>query len=388
MVDLMYSNAHREDKEVEAIQLIDLAETYADKDKGDEAIKFYEQAAQIYIDIGSYLKLDEVFIRIAQIISRFKNNIQAVYRLESIIRKTEELNLYEISAKLLIRLGNLYNEMKDWESAGENWEKAANHLSKADPDEYRNPASMLLLKAGQAYERTRIKKDMGKRLILKAVMKINKFDELYEKEEKKALLLLSSQDYEASAEKFLEIAEYFKKSIENLEELLDEAESKDTILNAKARFIHFIAEYQTLAALCLIASKNEDHTEKIRNLGMDSIKLFKESITLLKDYLIPKRADFDHEVIMRITFDTMLLEIIQKNIGIKEVASTEFLLNNLESNKALIKKLKETPYYKIIKKIEKVGVLDSLDDLLKVNLGHFDKIKNTLISYFQGNFRI
>jgi tetratricopeptide (TPR) repeat protein len=381
----MYSNAHREDKEIEAIQLIDQAETYADKGKGDEAIKYYEQAAQIYIDIGSYLKLDELFIRIAQIISRFKNNIQAVYRLESIIRKTEELSLYEISAKLLIRLGNLYNEMKDWESAGENWEKAANYLSKADPDEYRNPASMLLLKAGQVFERSRIKKDLGKRLILKAVMKINKFDELYEKEEKEALKLLSSQNYEASANKFLDIADYFKKSLENLEELLDEAESKDTMLNAKARFIHFIAEYETVAALCLIASKNEKYVDKIRNLGQDSIKLFKESINLLKNHLLPKNADFDHEVVMRITFDTMLLEIIQRNIGEEKVESVEFLLRNLENNKALVKKLKETPYFKIIKKIEKVGILDSLNDLLKVNLGHFEKIKNTLISYFQGN---
>ena len=55
-----------EDKEIEAIQLIDKAENLADKNEGDEAIKYYEQAAQIYLDLGSYLKLDELYVRIAR----------------------------------------------------------------------------------------------------------------------------------------------------------------------------------------------------------------------------------------------------------------------------------------------------------------------------------
>ncbi|MHA1477896.1 MAG: hypothetical protein ACTSPU_06830, partial [Promethearchaeota archaeon] len=95
----MYNNDEKEEKEVEAINIIDYAETLADKGEGDEAIKEYEKAAQIYLDLGSYLKLDELYIRITRIISQFRNNIQATYRLKSIIRKTEELKLYEISAK-------------------------------------------------------------------------------------------------------------------------------------------------------------------------------------------------------------------------------------------------------------------------------------------------
>ena len=60
---------------VEAIKLIDYAETLADKGKGDDAIKEYEKAAQIYLDLGSYIKLDELYIRITRIISQFRNNI-------------------------------------------------------------------------------------------------------------------------------------------------------------------------------------------------------------------------------------------------------------------------------------------------------------------------
>ena len=381
----MYNNDDKEEKEVEAIRLIDYAEELADKGKGDESIKEYEKAAQIYLDLGSYLKLDEIYIRITHIISQFKSNIQATYRLKSIIRKTEELKLYEISAKLLIQLGNVSFRMKDWETAGESWNSASDYLIESDPEEYSSLASILLLEAGQSFERSHITKDKGKRLILKAVMKINEFDDLYQEEEKKARTLIINKEFEAAAEKFYTISTYFKKSLTNLDELLQNAESKDTTLNTKARFIHFVAEYQTVSAICLIATKKADFKERIEKLGIDSINLFKESISLLKDYLFKIKKDFDREIILRVTFDTMLLAIIQRIIGSEETKCRDYLLSGIEENKALTKSLKKSPYYKIVEKIEIAGLTEALNDLLLINLGHFETIKNFLISNFQSN---
>ena len=378
----MINNRDREQKEIEAIQLIDEAENLVDKGKGEKALKLYEKAAQIYLDFGSYIKLDELYIQIAKIISQFKNNIHAIHRLNLIIRKTEQLKLYEISAKLLLRLANILYEMNDWESAGESWEKASSYLYKADPEEFHKLSSFLLLKAGQTYERSSLTKDKGKRLILQAVMKINKFDELYELEEKRAHNLLVMKEYEAAANKFYDIATYFRKSLDNLGELIDEEKSKETLLNAKARFIHFVAEYQTVAALCLRVTENRAFNEKIKELGYDSIKMFKQSISLLKTYLFSKKADFDKEVIMRLTFDTMLLSFIQKMLGAEEINPIEYLLEGSEEQKLLVKKLKETPYFKITERMEKVGLRESLADLLKVHLGHFEEIKNILVSFF------
>ncbi|MFW9899380.1 MAG: hypothetical protein ACFFDO_09010 [Candidatus Thorarchaeota archaeon] len=378
----MINNRDREQKEIEAIQLIDEAENLVDKGKGEKALKLYEKAAQIYLDFGSYIKLDELYIQIAKIISRFKNNIHAIDRLNLIIRKTEQLKLYEISAKLLMRLANILYKMNDWESAGESWEKASFYLYKADPEEFHKLSSFLLLKAGQTYERSSLTKDKGKRLILQAVMKINKFDELYELEEKRAHNLLVMKEYEAAANKFYDIATYFRKSLDNLGEILDEEQSKDTMLNAKARFIHFVAEYQTVAAICLRVSENRAYNEKIKEIGNDSIQLFKESISLLKTYLFFKKAEFDKEVIMRITFDTMLLSFIQKILGVEKINPIELLLEESEKHKLLVKKLKETPYFKIAERIETIGLRESLIDLSKVHLGHFEEIKNTLLTYF------
>ena len=381
----MYSNDEKDEMEAEAIRLIDFAEDLADKGKGNESIEEYEKAAQIHLDLGSYIKLDEIYIRITQIISQFKSNIQATYRLKSIIRKTEELKLYEISAKLLIQLGNISFRMKDWETAGESWSSASDYLYESDPEEYSSLSSILLLEAGQALERSHITKDKGKRLILKAVMKINEFDELYQEEEKQARLLILNKEFEAAAEKFYIISTYFKKSLTNLDELLKDAESKDTTLNTKARFIHFVAEYQTVSAICLITTKKADFKERVEKLGNDSIELFKESILLLKDYLFKIKNDFDREIILRVTFDTMLLAIIQRILGNKEIKCRDYLLNGIEENKALIKSLKKSPYYKIVEKIEVAGLTEALNDLLLINLGHFEKIKNVLISVFQQN---
>ncbi|MFX1310735.1 MAG: hypothetical protein ACFE8C_13620 [Promethearchaeota archaeon] len=379
----MINNNYNDEKELEAIRLIDQAEILADRGKGKEAIQMYEKAASIYLDLGSYIKLDELFIRIAHIISRFKNNIQAVYRLKSIIRKTEELKLNEVSAKLLIQLGNISFNMHDWETAGESWQMAADYLYETDPEEYNSLSSVLLLKAGQVFERSRIKKDEGKRLILKAVMKIHKFDEIYELEEKRALNLLSRREFEDAAKKFYDIATYFRKALDDLDNIIDEEESKNTYLNAKARFIHFVAEYQTVSALCLRASENRTHNERIKNLGNESIILFKESISMLKSYLFPIKSDFDQEVILRFTFDMMLMAIIQGMLGTQDFNPIDYLLEDIKKNNELVKKLKESPYYIVTERMIKLGIRDALDDLSKIHLGHFEKIKNELISHFK-----
>ena len=378
----MINNQDKDQLELEAIQLIDQAEILANEGKGEEAINIYEKAAQIYLDFGSYIELDRLFIRIIEVISHFKNHIQAIYRLSSIIRKTEELKLFEISAKLLIELANISYKMNDWESAGESWEKASTYLYNTDPEEYYNQSSYLLLQAGQAFERSPIRKDHGKRLILKALMKINKFDELYEQKEKRAYHLINSREFEASANKFHDIANYFRKATDNIGNILDEQASKETVINAKARFIHFVAEYQTLAAICFRASENHKYNEKIKELGYDSIDLFKNSISLIKEYLFPIKSKWDKEIILRITFDTMLLSIVQELLGIETLDPLGILLENLEENSALVKNLKETPYYAITESIKKAGMIESLNKLLNVNLGHFEKIKNTLISFF------
>jgi hypothetical protein len=81
----------------------------------------------------------------------------------------------------------------------------------------------------------------------------------------------------------------------------------------------------------------------------------------------------------------MLLAIIQRILNADKVQPKEFLLDGMEKNKALLKTIKKSPYYEVTDKIDKIGLQEALQYLLKVNLGHFEKIKNTIIRYIFNN---
>ncbi|TXT54433.1 MAG: Tetratricopeptide domain protein [Promethearchaeota archaeon] len=378
----MINNQDKEEIEIEALQLVDQAEELVAEGKGKKAIDLYEKAAQRYLDLGSYMKIDELFIRIASIISKFKNNIQAVYRLKSIIRKTQELNLEEISAKLLIQLGNIAYRMKDYETAAESWEQASDYFYDLDPEEYYNLSSELLLKAGEAYERTNHGRDKGEILILKSVMTVNKFDELYQNTEKEAIGLLKNGQFKAAADKFKEISQYFRKGIENLNQLIKETEYETIVKNSKARLLHLTAEYEAIAALCLRAPEIKEYNDEIKELGHDSIELFKKAIDLLKEYLKTKKIERDKEDVLRITFDVLLISIMQGMLGRKFIDPLDYLSLNIR-NKKLLKKLTNSPYYKLADRIDRIGIKESLDKLAKTQLGKIDKIKEILIPIFK-----
>jgi len=379
----MYNNHDKEALEIEALNLIDRADELLAKGKGKQAIDLYEKAAQKYLDLGGYIKLDQLYIKIASIISKFKNNIQALYRLKSIIRKTEQLDLKEISAKLLTRLGDLSYRMKDYGTAGEAWKKAANHLLKIDfdDDDFIGTSAKLLLKAGEALERTKTNKNEGERLILKAVMLFNKMDNLYKTEEKRALKLLNLEDYEAAANKYIAISNYFQKAFNNIGHLTDESDRIEVIKNAKSRLLHLQAEYVLVAALCLRASKKREFNPEIKELGQESLELLKKSIDLLKSVFNSDEVEKDKEDLLRITFDTMLISVVNEMLGQKEVNPIEYLLSNI-NNKKLIKKIKESTFFKLTERIEKLGIQESLENLTKAHLGHLNKVKNTLIPHF------
>ncbi len=376
----MLNGRDKHEAELEAIQLIDHAESLVIDGKGEEAIKWFEKAANLYIDLGSYIKLDELYTKIANVISKFKSNIQAVYRLKNVIQKTDSLKLGEISAKLLIQLGNLSYKMLDYETASESWQKASKYLYKTDPKVYYNVSSILLIKASQALEKSRSKIGEGERLIFKAIMKVQKFDEFFNLEEQRALKLISMGEYEASAQKYFDISGYFHDAIRNLEELKSEIDSNDVILNARSLLLHLTAEFKLLAAYCLRASKKTEHNDKIKEFGSSVIDLVKESITLLKEYISQKAPDLGKEEILRITFDAFLITLTQELLGKKVLNSLEFLLENVNETIAL--KLRDSPFYQLTERIEKVGITDMLDRLKKIHLGHLEKVKDVLISYF------
>jgi tetratricopeptide (TPR) repeat protein len=373
-------NKNNEEVEIEALNLIDRADDLVAEGKGKEAIDLYERAAQKYLDLGSYMKIDELFIKISSIISKFKNNIQAAYRLKSIVRKTEELGLKEISAKLLIQLGDLSYKMRDYETAAQSWKKASTYFGEMNVEDFSALSAKLLIKAGEAFERTTTDSNEGERLMIQGVMKINEVDEKYREGEKRALKLLNMDDYEAAAEKFITLSKYFQKAVNNLDELSDSSDNEEIMKNVKSRLLHLQGEYVLVAALSLRASENREYNLRIKELGDKSFSLLKESIDLLKSISDPSKLD--KEDILRLTFDTMLLSIVQGMLGEHKIDSIEFLLSDI-GNQGILKKIKKSEFYELSERIAQVGIQNSLDELESISLGHLNKVKNLLIPLFR-----
>ncbi|TFF99399.1 MAG: hypothetical protein EU541_04970 [Promethearchaeota archaeon] len=369
-----------EEVEIEALNLIDRGDDLVAQGKGKKAIDLYERAAQKYLELGSYIKIDELFIKISSIISKFKNNIQATYRLRSIVRKTEELGLKEISAKLLMQLGDLAYKMRDYETAAQSWKQASGHFGDLNDEDFSALSAKLLIKAGEAFERTTTDRDEGERLMIQGVMRINQVDKKYRKEEQRALKLLNMDEYEASAEKFINISNYFNRAFNNLDELSDTPDNGEIMKNIKSRLLHLQGEYLLVGALSLRASENRTFNPRIKQLGNQSLELLKESIDQLKGISDPTKLD--KEDILRLTFDTMLLSIVEGMLGEEQLNPLEFLLADIE-NKIIIKKIKKSKFFQLSERIEQVGIQNSLDELESLSLGHLNKVKNILISLFR-----
>lgn len=369
-----------EEVEIEALNLIDRGDDLVAQGKGKKAIDLYERAAQKYLELGSYIKIDELFIKISSIISKFKNNIQATYRLRSIVRKTEELGLKEISAKLLMQLGDLAYKMRDYETAAQSWKQASGHFGDLNDEDFSALSAKLLIKAGEAFERTTTDRDEGERLMIQGVMRINQVDKKYRKEEQRALKLLNMDEYEASAEKFVNISNYFNRAFNNLDELSDTPDNGEIMKNIKSRLLHLQGEYLLVGALSLRASENRTFNPRIKQLGNQSLELLKESIDQLKGISDPTKLD--KEDILRLTFDTMLLSIVEGMLGEEQLNPLEFLLADIE-NKIIIKKIKKSKFFQLSERIEQVGIQNSLDELESLSLGHLNKVKNILISLFR-----
>jgi len=374
----MFKN--NEEVEIEALNLIDRGDELVAEGNGKEAIDLYERAAQKYLDLGSYMKIDELFIKISSIISKFKNNLQATYRLKSIVRKTEELGLKEISAKLLIQLGDLSYKMRDYETAAQSWKKASKYFSEMNVEDFSALSAKFLIKAGEALERTTTDRDEGERLMIQGVMKINEVDKKYREEEKRALKLLNMDDYEAAADKFVKISSYFKKAFNNLGELSDSSNNEEIMKNIKSRLLHLQGEYLLVASLSLRASENREFNPRIKELGDKSFTLLKDSIKLLKSISDPSKLD--KEDILRLTFDTMLLSIVEGMLGEQKVDPIDFLLDNIKG-KGIVKKIKKSDFFRLTERIEQVGIQNSLDELESISLGHLNKVKNILIPLFR-----
>src|SRR5271157_3914403 len=290
----------------QALQLIQDAEAEFQEEITENALAKWERGINQLFEIGEYRE-------IVELISSFVNNlvfrasiVRVMSRLQNLIRKFQELDLPEEVARLNLILAKIAFERRDWLDAAENYESAAELYYKEDPEAYEAMSAMLLIRAGECYEKSQAKSDYGEHLVLKAILRLTKVDQTLFQLRNDAFAAVDAQDYASADEIFRQIAEDFTAAIATIAPLPVMKDTPSLRNNIHARLLHLYCEYLEARMLMLIAlGQPEESAQIAREIAYN----LKDAIILLKDVIV---EDYDSEDLRRLSFDVFLATFVQK----------------------------------------------------------------------------
>ena len=297
-----------EDLKTRAQNYITQAEEFLFDGKILAGLKTYNKAVNIYFNIGAYLKVPDIFMRISRILSNESKIYQALEYLRNIKVRLNKLDLPEEEAKLAMEMANLSFRVGDYYKAADFYEECAELYLKADAEEFRSASSLFLMRAAECYEYAG-KHEVGERIVVQAVLRLNPKPVDVRVEEYRGIKLLKLGMYEEAIEIYDRLLEFFNQGLNNLSELLGDLQgSRLNIISiyAKTRLVHIISEYRLILMHCnYLLERNKEAVifaeESIDHL-YTSIEMIKSMIT----QEIWSRAD-----IKRLTYEGFMAAYFQ-----------------------------------------------------------------------------
>ncbi len=290
-----------------ANELIEKANQLGSQGEIQKSINLFIKALDIYINLGKFIKISEIF---NQLVCYVRNESEILYILEhmrEIINTMEYLNIPEELAKLKQILADLHYKNSDFLNAGILYIEVAKLFFEVDPEEYRQASGMILLRAGECFEKIgRLKKAQS--AIIDAIKLFDTSIFNYASNFNELIHLTKKKKYEKSIELIREIALYFR----NLEIELEEApEYSNSFRNLKnnvnARLLHMISEFNLLKMLCYRFLGDE---EKVLAQAKKSVYDLSNAIEIMKQDI--KTNYYCAADLHRLTFDLFMLQIFQE----------------------------------------------------------------------------
>ncbi len=250
-----------EELKIQAENYVVQAEEFLYEGKVLAGLKTYNKAVNIYFEIGAYLKIPDIFMRISKLLSNESKIYQALEYLRQIKVRLNELDLPEEEAKLCMEMANLSFRVGDFITAADFFEEWADFYLKADAEEFRSASSVFLMRAAECYEYAG-KHEGGERIVVQAVLRLNPKPLDVRVEEYRGIKLLKLGMYDEAIEIYTALFEFFNEGLSNLSELLgDLSASRLNIISiyAKTRLVHIISEYRLILMHCnyLLNKKKE-----------------------------------------------------------------------------------------------------------------------------------
>jgi tetratricopeptide (TPR) repeat protein len=364
-----------------AEELIDRAENFMMEGKTSVGFNFYKKATNVYFKTGDYMKIPDLLIRVSTLMKKESTIIQAMEYLRKILKRLKELDLPEEQAKILMVLGNLSRQVGDYDSAANFYEDCAEYYLKAEPEEYRGPSAMFLLRTAEMYSLMK-KHEKAERIVILGALRLNPDTTDFQAEEEKAKKLLREDVISSFKEtipiyKFL--LDYFKKSLTELSDIGVQIPGlKDTLVFAETRLIHIISEYRLI--LMLIHEKI-GLLEESKAYALESIEHLNSAIDILKNQI--KNGNWQRTDLKRLTYIGFMRAYFQKFHHIKNPSPEDQIQHYITRDlpDEVVKIIKDLPYYDLCVKTETYVIEDIDDELKEFHLGRLEKYKILFNSY-------
>lgn len=367
---------HREEIEEQkrrAEQLINQAEMNISKDRITAGLKLYQKATDIYFNIGQYMKIPDMFIRISTLMDKESTIYAAMEYLRTIKDRLRQLDLPEEEAKIMMVMGNLSFKIEDYESAAEYYEECADLYLKAEPIEYRSASAMFLIRAAECYEHLPYIHEKGERIMIQAALRVNQKALDYQAEEFKGLKLIKLNKYKDAIPIYIQLYEFFIEALDNLSAMIvDTPEIRSIAIFAKTRLIHIISEYRLIL---MILYDRDGNKEKSKNMAMEAIDHLNTGIEMIRSMIL--QGIWAKDDLKRLTYEGFMRAYFQKYWHIKnptpDMQIQYYILEGIGGEPA--EAVKRLPYYDLCVKTESYSI-EQLDELLYgFNLGRLDKYK-------------
>jgi tetratricopeptide (TPR) repeat protein len=367
-----------EDLKTRAENYITQAEEFLYDGKIIAGLKSYNKAVNIYFNIGAYLKVPDIFMRISRILSNESKIYQALEYLRNIKVRLHKLDLPEEEAKLAMEMANLSFRVGDYFKAADFYEECAELYLKADPEEFRSASSLFLMRAAECYEYAH-KHEVGERIVVQAVLRLNPRPVDVRVEEYRGIKLIKLGMYEEAIEIYDKLLEFFNQGLNNLSELLGDLQaSRLNIISiyAKTRLVHIICEYRLILMHCnYLLEKNDEAV----SYAEESIDQLYTSIEMIKSMIT--QEIWSREDIKRLTYEGFMAAYFQlfPSVGksYKSMDFEEIVSEGIEGTPLNV--LKSLPYFDLIVRM-KTYERNEIEKLLEeFDLGRLEKYKDLLM---------
>ncbi len=336
------------------------------------SLQKWDNAIRILFDIGEYWEIVERAAHYVNHASRESTFVDMITRLEDILQRFKDLDLPEEIARMNLLLGKLAFQRRVFKDAAENYESAAENFLKADPEKYNDMADMLLIRAGECYEKFRGKTDYGEQLVLKAILNLAKVEHSLKAFQKEAFAAIKGKKYDKATEKLEGIAQAFNQAIQKVKSLPVMNTMPALKKNIHARLLHLHCEYIEARMIVFIAL---DRVEESRILALEIAEFLKEAILLLKEVI---KEEYDAEDLRRLSFDIFLAFFVQKLHNLTDYNPIRLALENLTPDQQ--KEIEGQRFFKLSRHIEDTGIKYVVEDLLNTYTGTLDPIKRPLLA--------